>query len=204
MSNKERNSQRKLSEQRQTNSAIAFDNIIRAGRSGRQRLGSWRRHFKSTGTKPMPSKLSKTNLTWRAICRQSDPVLGIGSYRFAIVLAVSPWDNVCATTRAFHTDGHHRPSSAQRGTIARTSLVASIEKLPTNQRSLSISDQALSRKCEGSASAKKLGGLVFTPETGPNPVQNFGYVSGKKISVPMPKKKFNDEQIAFALRQADA
>ena len=46
--------------------------------------------------------------------------------------------------------------------------------------------------------------VVLTPETGPNRLRIFGYISGKRGSVPMPKKRFSDEQIAFALRQAEA
>jgi hypothetical protein len=90
----------------------------------------------STGTKSMPSKFGNTSLPCRAIRRQSDTVLGSSSYGFATALTVSPSISVSATIRAFNYVGQFRLPSARRGTLARNSLIAPIEKLPTNQRAL--------------------------------------------------------------------
>jgi len=103
----------------------------------------------------MPSRFGKTSLPCRAIRRQSETVLGISSYRLATALTVAPSIKVSATIRAFRSDGQSRLPSKRRGTIARNSLVAPIEKLPTNQKSLSIADQPLARKCGGKPTLTK-------------------------------------------------
>ncbi|SCZ72885.1 hypothetical protein SAMN04488118_11563 [Epibacterium ulvae] len=139
-----------------TNIDIALDQINRTGRYDRRRLGNRHRRLNLNRHKVHAVQIGQNQF---ALSRHPPPIryrAGINSYRLATALTVPPSISVSATIRAFSSGGQSRLPSDHRGTLARISLVAPIEKLPKSKKS---------QNRRSSVSAKVWGRRTAYPKT---------------------------------------